>query len=79
MTVDNPMALLFRPLERTLLELDPPDHTRLRQLAHQAFTSRLIERMLLVAGHETTVNLIGHRSFDHLIIGTFLKLAWNKR
>jgi cytochrome P450 len=36
---------MFRPLERTMIDLDPPDHTRLRQLVHQAFTPRLIERM----------------------------------
>jgi cytochrome P450 PksS len=36
---------MFRPLERTMLDLDPPDHTRLRQLVHKAFTPRLIERM----------------------------------
>src|SRR5262249_17112455 len=35
---------MFRPLERTMIDLDPPDHTRLRQLVHQAFTPRLIER-----------------------------------
>jgi cytochrome P450 len=36
---------MFRPLERTMIDLDPPDHTRLRQLVHKAFTPRLIERM----------------------------------
>src|SRR5262245_19862133 len=36
---------MFCPLERTMIDLDPPDHTRLRQLVHQAFTPRLIERM----------------------------------
>jgi len=36
---------MFRPLDRTMLDLDPPDHTRLRQLVHKAFTPRLIERM----------------------------------
>jgi cytochrome P450 len=36
---------MFRPLERNMLDLDPPDHTRLRQLAHKAFTPRLIEQM----------------------------------
>ncbi len=28
-----------------MLDLDPPDHTRLRQLVHKAFTPRLIEQM----------------------------------
>jgi cytochrome P450 len=36
---------MFRPLERNMLDLDPPDHTRLRQLVHKAFTPRLIEWM----------------------------------
>ena len=36
---------MFRPLERTMLDLDPPDHARLRQLVHKAFTPRLIEQM----------------------------------
>jgi cytochrome P450 PksS len=35
----------LKPLERTMLDLDPPDHTRLRALVHQAFTPRLIERL----------------------------------
>ncbi|MEP7341664.1 MAG: cytochrome P450 [Acidobacteriota bacterium] len=36
---------MFRPLERTMLDLDPPDHPRLRQFVHKAFTPRLIEQM----------------------------------
>lgn len=35
----------FRPLERNMLDVDPPDHERLRTLVHKAFTPRLIERM----------------------------------
>jgi cytochrome P450 len=38
-----PAAL--RPLERNMLDLDPPDHTRLRALVHKAFTPRLIENL----------------------------------
>jgi cytochrome P450 len=36
---------VFRPLERNMLDLDQPDHTRLRSLVHKAFTPRLVERM----------------------------------
>jgi cytochrome P450 len=36
---------MFRPLERNMLDLDPPDHTRLRALVHKAFTPALIGQM----------------------------------
>ena len=36
---------MFRPLERNMLGLDPPDHTRLRALVHKAFTPSLIGQM----------------------------------
>lgn len=36
---------MFRPLTRNMLDLDPPDHSRLRALVHKAFTPRLVERM----------------------------------
>jgi cytochrome P450 PksS len=35
----------FKPLERNMLSVDAPDHTRLRGLVHKAFTPRLIETM----------------------------------
>jgi cytochrome P450 PksS len=35
----------FKALQRNLLDVDPPDHTRLRALVHKAFTPRLIEQM----------------------------------
>src|SRR5262249_1870526 len=35
----------FKPLQQTLLTLDPPDQARLRALVSQAFTPRLIEQM----------------------------------
>jgi cytochrome P450 PksS len=35
----------FKPLQRNLLSLDAPDHSRLRALVHKAFTPRLIENM----------------------------------
>ena len=36
---------IFRPLERNMLDVDAPDHTRLRALVHKAFTPRLVEQM----------------------------------
>ena len=36
---------MFRPLERNMLDRDPPDHARLRSLVQKAFTPRLVERM----------------------------------
>lgn len=38
------MPGFFKPLARTMLDLDPPDHTRLRALVHKAFTPRQIEQ-----------------------------------
>ena len=35
----------IRPLERNMLDQDPPDHTRLRALVHKAFTPRLVENL----------------------------------
>ena len=36
---------VFNPLGQNMLELDAPDHTRLRGPVHQAFTPRLVENM----------------------------------
>jgi cytochrome P450 PksS len=35
----------LKPLQRNLLDLDDPDHARLRALVHRAFTPRLVERL----------------------------------
>ncbi len=34
-----------KPLQRNMLDLDEPDHTRLRTLVHKAFTPSMIERL----------------------------------
>jgi|tagenome__1003787_1003787.scaffolds.fasta_scaffold20990028_18 cytochrome P450 len=35
----------FRPLTRNMLDLDPPDHERLRRLVHRGFTPRLVDAL----------------------------------
>jgi cytochrome P450 len=43
---ENPwVPAALRPLEQNLLDLDNPDHRRLRTLVSKAFTPRLIERL----------------------------------
>src|SRR5215213_2205819 len=39
------MPGVFKALERNMLDLDAPDHTRLRGLVHKVFTPRLVEQM----------------------------------
>ncbi|HEY0735010.1 MAG TPA: cytochrome P450 [Herpetosiphonaceae bacterium] len=39
------MPGMLKPLTRSMLTLDEPDHGRLRSLVHQAFTPRLIEQL----------------------------------
>ena len=36
---------LFKPLARNMLDVDAPDHTRLRALVHKAFTPRVVEEI----------------------------------
>jgi len=35
----------FRPLSRNMLDVDDPDHARLRGLVHKAFTPKMVENM----------------------------------
>jgi cytochrome P450 len=65
----------FATGERSILNLDPPDHTRLRRLAAQAFTARkiaalrpMIERLTgdlldAMAGRTPPVDLLEHFAF----------------
>jgi cytochrome P450 PksS len=39
------MPAFVRPLTRNMLDLDAPDHTRLRALVQKAFTPRLVEQL----------------------------------
>jgi len=39
------MQGMFKPLMRNMLDLDAPDHTRLRGLVHTVFTPRLVENL----------------------------------
>src|SRR6266853_1143943 len=39
------MPGMFKPLMRNMLDLDAPDHTRLRGIVHKVFTPRLIENL----------------------------------
>lgn len=49
---------MFRPLERTMLDLDQPDHPRLRALVHRAFTPRFVE------GMQARIQTVAHTLLD---------------
>jgi cytochrome P450 len=45
-TAKEPWVPTFlKPLQRNMLDVDPPDRTRLRGLVHKAFTPRLVEQL----------------------------------
>ena len=50
----------FRPLMKNMLNLDEPDHRRLRNLVHKAFTPRIIEQM------KERIEAITDQLLDHL-------------
>jgi cytochrome P450 len=41
----SPIPEEFRPLSRSIISLDPPDHTRLRKLVQPSFTGRAMEAL----------------------------------
>ncbi len=56
-----------RPITRSMLNRDPPDHGRLRTLVHQAFTPRRIERMgdrIQTVCHESLDTVAASGRFD---------------
>jgi cytochrome P450 PksS len=56
-----------RPLQRNMLDVDAPDHTRLRGLVHKAFTPRLIEHLrerIQALCNDLVDAAIRKRSFD---------------
>ncbi|MBW4692840.1 MAG: cytochrome P450 [Lyngbya sp. HA4199-MV5] len=50
----------IQPLQHTMLDSDPPDHTRLRSLVHQAFMPRLIAQM------QARIHLLAHELIDRV-------------
>jgi cytochrome P450 len=56
-----------KPIERNMLSLDAPDHTRLRGLVHKAFTPRMIEAMrerIQSVSNELLDKVEGHGQLD---------------
>ncbi|MGD9723866.1 MAG: cytochrome P450 [Pirellulales bacterium] len=60
------MPAMFKPLQRNMLDVDPPDHTRLRALVQQAFSPRVVDRMrprIETLSHEL-IDRFGRRRID---------------
>ncbi len=56
-----PLPKFIQSLQRNnMLEIDAPDHTRLRSLAHQAFSPRLIAQM------QTRIHQLAHELIDRV-------------
>jgi cytochrome P450 len=55
---DMPLPGFVKPLQTNILDQDPPDHTRLRSLVHQAFLPRLMAQM------QTRVHDLAHELID---------------
>jgi cytochrome P450 len=55
------MPEFIEPLRRNMLDTDPPDHTRLKSLVHQAFVPRLIAQM------QTRIERLAHELIDRVL------------
>lgn len=67
------MPAFLRPLERNMLDLDDPDHARLRSLVHKAFTPQRIEQM------QTRIEAIANRLIDEMSGGEMSGKSQAKR
>jgi cytochrome P450 PksS len=57
----------FQVIDRHMLNLDPPDHTRLRSLVHKAFTPRIVDNLrprIEEIARNLLANLQDKREFD---------------
>src|SRR5215218_8972073 len=63
------VPVFLKPLERNMLDLDDPDHARLRALVSKAFTPRLIERLRgrIEALSEDLLDVMGRKGGAELV------------